>query len=658
MDKYAQLTSLKQTKRLNNQTIYTFDCETKDGLIGKQLFCWSLCNNIQNNNFHVISGFSIAELIEYFKETYNQKKKKFIYCHNLTFDIRFILEYCMLNNIVCEPIFSGSDCIFAYIKELNIKFMDSFQFLKDSQEKCEITYNVDEKYRKIDCHDLFKTDFKNWSDSDKERVIAHNKNDVIALNIIMNKFRSEMFEVSNVDILQINTPASLSMKAFRKTLETPIVNPFVIQQFDVSKKRVVYDIEKEKEKFARMSYYGGRTECINHNQLQFCFYIDKVSMYPFVMKKHEYPSGVPFWETEHSEIEKYLKKGNLAIVECNVIAPNIHLPVLPFKTDKLLFPTGKFTGVYCSPEILYALKCGYKIEYLRALIYPSKIRPFEKFVDTFIEIKNKSSGGKREGSKLILNSCYGKFGQKFRRESIKVKFFNSQMEGLEAYYEMKDKDIECEYNQIINSIWELKYKEITYSIKPFMNVSIASFVTCYARLELLKEAHFQESIGNNVYYMDTDSLVLKVLPKTLSKELGGWNIEKAFTFFKCYAPKCYIFKQSEEFNKLLNKLKDIEEIKEFCKHTNEYQDEFGLKLKGLPKSERVKILENNKTIEELEKEIKNNRIYFSEKYLTVKESLNRNKSFLSSDIKHKQFTFINSKRLTKTDNTTIPIQIQ
>jgi len=630
MNKYAELTPLKQTKRLKNLSIYTFDTETKDGLIGKEIFCWALCKNVQNNNFKVESGLEIESFVNFLRDTYDKKKKKLIFCHNLTFDIRFILDYCMRIDIDCNCIYSGSSVILAFIRDYNVKFIDSFQFLKESQKESEIRYEVSQKYCKIDCSDLFEKDFKFWSNEDKNRVIAHNKNDVIALNIILQKLRKDLFETSNVDLLTINTPASLSMKAFRKTLDTSIVNPFVIQRFNIEKRKIEYDIEKQKSEFARLSYYGGKTECFNHNILLDSFYIDVVSMYPFVMKNEYYPDGIPFWVTNHAEIEDYRKKGYLFIAECEVNCPNLSKPILPFKSDKLLFPIGRFRSVYCNPEIDYALECGYRIDFIRALVYPSKIKPFAKFVDKFIKIKNENSGGKRDSAKLILNTLYGKFGQKYDRENTKSLFFTNRDNALDCYNNLIDNNKKVIMKTIINNIYEVRFKEKSLSIKTFQNVSIASFVTSYARIKLIKKIHFEEQNGNEVYYCDTDSIVVKNKPNNLSHELGSWDIEKQFEMFKCYAPKCYIFK---------------------------IDGKMGLKLKGLSKNSRDQILEKNKTLKSIEKQIKNNLIVQNEKYLSIKESLIRNNCILSSDCKEKTFTLEDTKRITQSDNTTYPRKI-
>ena len=634
MSKYAELKPLKMSKRLKERIFYTFDIETKDGLRGTDMFCYSLSYMVQGRNFKGILSKNLDELFDFFEETFKPKRKnqKIIYSHNLTFDIRFILDYCMCKGIECNCIFSGSSVIFARIDEFNVLFIDSFQFLKESQESAEIRYEVPEKFTKIDCSNLFEKDFSKWNESDKERVLAHNKNDTIALHIIMQNFRKFMFEISNVDIFHIFTPASLSMKALRKNLEETIVNPFLITRFNPETRRYGYEIVKEKEEFARMSYYGGRTECFNHNLLENCDYVDVVSLYSDAMKNNDYPKGLCYWSTEHSEISNAIKNGILCIVECEVNAPYLHIPVLPHKTDKLLFPIGKFRGVYCSPEIEYALECGYQIDFLRALIYPSKSRPFKKFVDIFFKIKSQSKGGRRSGSKLLLNSSYGKFGQKFERNNTKSKFFKDEYQALEFYNSIIDKDENAILRKIIYDTYEVRYKEESVHAKPFMNVAIASFVTCYARLKEVKMIHKQEKLNNNVWYCDTDSVVCQNTPVNLSKKLGGWDIENHFEFFKCYAPKGYIFKQK---GKPIN-----------------------FKLKGLNRKTKEKLLQECNSIKEIEEKIINKEITNDERYLTIKESLRRNSCVLSSAIKSKTFKMLDTKRFVKSDGTTEPFYIQ
>ena len=637
MVKYAELKPLKQTKRLNTISIFTFDIETKDGLKGKEIYCWSFCKNQQGNNFKVDSSLNIKDFIDYLRET-KTKNQKIIFSHNLTFDIRFILDYCIHKDIKCNLIFSGSSVIIAIIEEFKVKFLDSMQFLKESQQNAEKTYKVPQIYTKIDCSDLFIKEYELWSNKDKERILAHNKNDVIALNIIMQNFRKNMFDISNVDILTINTPSSLAMKSFRKTLQKSIINPFIVLRYDNKSKKYFYDIQKEKEIFARASYRGGRTECLNQNEILTSYYADVVSMYPFVMKNNNYPDGIPFWDSNHDSIMNYMKNGKLCIVECLVETSNLNIPILPYKDEKmnkLLFPNGKFKGVYCSPELEYAIEMGYKIKCLRALIYPDKCKPFSRHVDKFIKVKNNSKGGMRAGNKLLLNGLYGKHGQKFNRENTKSEFFVDQNLALEVFNEFVDNDVKAilKTNEHYS---EVRYKEISQSIRTFMNVSFASFVTSYARLKLVKKIHYEENHNNKVYYCDTDSIVVKNRPKNLKHELGLWCIEKSFIKFKAFCPKVYIFKA-------LNEKTNIEEL--------------NLKMKGLNRIKKKEILQNSNNFQDIIDKIKDVEIVNEEMYLKIKESLIRNDCVLSSEIKKKTFSLKNDKRLMNKDLTSIPVII-
>ena len=531
--KYAELASLKQSKRLKEQIFYTFDSECSDGLIGKQLFCCSITHRIQNKIYDTYLFNTIDEFMKYLENNTDEKNRKIIFCQYLSFDIRFIANYCAINGIVLHQTITDSNTILAFLNEYNVKFVDSLQFLQESQEMAELTYNVPEKFRKIDCKDLFVKEFSLWSNADKNRVREHNKNDVIALHIILDTFRKNMYDICNVDILQISTPASLGIKALRKTLTHSIVNPFIVKMYDKLTNKFFNAIgDREKEKFSRESYYGGRVECYTHEKLFNVFYVDIVSSYANSMRNNDYPDGIPFWETSHDRITEYLKNGKLCIIECDVITPKMNYPILPYRDKSsglLLFPVGHFTGIYCSAEILYAQEKGYQLYFKRALIYPSKIKPFVEFVDKFMKVKNESTGGKRKGAKLLINAPYGKIGQKFEIKSTISEFYINYNDAMKKYNDLIDKEIYAACNHSIDAYYEVRYRDISFSLHEYQNVSLASFITCYSRLKLIMRIHELEKIGNLTKYCDSDSTVLEFLPDDLQENvLGFWALENSF----------------------------------------------------------------------------------------------------------------------------------
>ena len=91
-------------------------------------------------------------------------------------------------------------------------------------------------------------------------------------------------------------------------------------------------------------------------------------------------------------------------------------PFLPYKkqNNTLLFPTGKFWGVYYSEELKYARDLGYQIIPLRGYLFEEMISPFESFVsDLFAsrqEAKKSGDDAMAYVYKILMNSLYGRLG--------------------------------------------------------------------------------------------------------------------------------------------------------------------------------------------------------------------------------------------------------
>ncbi|KAF6142668.1 hypothetical protein GIB67_015154 [Kingdonia uniflora] len=104
------------------------------------------------------------------------------------------------------------------------------------------------------------------------------------------------------------------------------------------------------------------------------------------------------------------------IVQAYIITPkNIDKPFFPRrdKNGTLLFPKGKFVGVYLSEELIYAQKLRYKIFLLKGYTFEKKTSIFKNFISEVYEsrLKAKKSGDDvmSYGYKILMNSLYGRF---------------------------------------------------------------------------------------------------------------------------------------------------------------------------------------------------------------------------------------------------------
>ncbi|KAF6171997.1 hypothetical protein GIB67_029415 [Kingdonia uniflora] len=89
------------------------------------------------------------------------------------------------------------------------------------------------------------------------------------------------------------------------------------------------------------------------------YYYNVNSLYPFIMKTYPMPCGTPVWNANMRGVDLSVTYG---FIQTYIITPkNIEKPFIPIidKNGTLLFPKGKFAGMYLSDELRYAqLGCG------------------------------------------------------------------------------------------------------------------------------------------------------------------------------------------------------------------------------------------------------------------------------------------------------------
>ena len=331
-------------------------------------------------------------------------------------------------------------------------------------------------------------------------------------------------EIMDLFISEIGTPKmTIAGTAFSILLKTPFRDGTI---GDYTKNYLKISQEEK----IRQGYYGGRVEVFTRS-CNHAYKYDVNSLYPAVMHDNYYPVGRVSHTTDTDKIKARIERyKHLGICKVKVKAPdNLDIPLLPMKLEgRLLFPLGEWTGWYTSIEILQALDLGYKIEYMEGFTWKRKARLFKPFVSKYYEIKKNSTGSKKLMAKYLLNSSYGKFGQ--RREHKEVLSMDEVIErGLDIG--------EFEY---IND--ELLTHEVTSYRNRSINPVYAIFVTAYARKVLYDGMQTVKLHGGQVYYVDTDCIVSDIeLPGYMvdNDALGLWKLEETIKEGVFVAPKLY-----------------------------------------------------------------------------------------------------------------------
>ena len=309
----------------------------------------------------------------------------------------------------------------------------------------------------------------------------------------------------------------------------------------------------------RDAFCGGRTNTVKlYHQVtpnQKIHYIDVTSLYPWVNKTSVYPKGHPTFITHpgHTDIHQYF-----GLIQCQVLPPReLYHPVLPYRhDDKLLFPLcarcaeeemakplldrsyhcphpdeeRALTSTWCSPELVKAVELGYQVLYIYEVWhFPETCQwLFEDYVNTWLKIKQEASGwpednmteeqkqdyignylkyikknpGLRTLAKMMLNSMWGKFGQRLNKTRVQ------EFDDPQTFHRFLETDtLDIRHVSVINDqMVELHYQhqEEDIPVSPNLNIFVACFTTCHARIKLYETL---QSLGERVLYYDTDSII-------------------------------------------------------------------------------------------------------------------------------------------------------
>ena len=213
------------------------------------------------------------------------------------------------------------------------------------------------------------------------------------------------------------------------------------------------------------------------------------------------------------------------------------------------------TSTWCSLELVKAVELGYQVQYIYEAWHFKETCEglFADYVNTWLKIKQEASGwpqddmseqakqdyiqkyfekegiqleydnikknpGLRTLAKLMLNSMWGKFGQRLNKTQIQA------FDDPHAFHCFLDSDaLDVRHVSVINNnMVEIHYQNQKEDIRvsPNLNIFVACFTTCHARLKLYDAL---ERLGERVLYFDTDSVIyLEETPTQFQPVLGSY----------------------------------------------------------------------------------------------------------------------------------------
>jgi len=203
-------------------------------------------------------------------------------------------------------------------------------------------------------------------------------------------------------------------------------------------------------------------------------------------------------------------------------------------------------GTWCTPELVKAVEQGYEIRRIHEVWnFPPKKRKtglFATYVNTWLKIKQESAGyprgvstfeekadyirrygqrenirlnsslitknpGRKATAKLMLNSFWGKFGENLHKPTTQVVYTAADLFALVSNELL---DI-CQVRVCNEESLEVDYqnKKENQPDNGRVNIFIAAFTTCHARLKLYE---YLQLLQHQVLYFDTDSVIYSHKP--------------------------------------------------------------------------------------------------------------------------------------------------
>lgn len=196
------------------------------------------------------------------------------------------------------------------------------------------------------------------------------------------------------------TAASQAMSAFRHRFMTH---------------DIMFHDNAEVKQLERRSYFGGRTEVFRIGEVNETVHqVDINSLFPSVMDGGYYPSKLVCYDL-CGGFYPVDSRRNWHEMVAEVLVETEH-PLVPCNSEKgIIYPLGTFKTVLCGVELSYAVRMGWVKSVGSWAQY--ELKPiFTNWVQTLWKMRQeyKASGNElyEQFVKRLMNSLYGKFGQK------------------------------------------------------------------------------------------------------------------------------------------------------------------------------------------------------------------------------------------------------
>jgi len=253
----------------------------------------------------------------------------------------------------------------------------------------------------------------------------------------------------------------------------------------------------------RASYRGGRVECFRLGNFPVGDYyvLDVNSLYPAMMYNFDFP--VKYNRIIHRISTKRLAESLRSYSAVAKVLIETDEPAYAVKRERTIFPTGRFWVCLCSGELVYALQHNH-VKKIETVVFYDKAPLFKSFVGKMYPLRQdfKSAGmvSYEVLVKYLMNSLYGKFGQKAEVWEKIGTCFNEPARVETLFVAGSGYTRQIRY--LLGEIWEMTGYEESYNSFPAIAAEVAAFARIYLyKLMLIAGA-------GNYFYCDTDSLIV------------------------------------------------------------------------------------------------------------------------------------------------------
>lgn len=293
--------------------------------------------------------------------------------------------------------------------------------------------------------------------------------------------------------------------------------------------------------FIRQAQFGGRVMA-KKGVYGSCIYVDVVSEYPSVMWLYEHPYGESYTTDKINPERLGIYQVKLVFRPCKeheytescVLCQKKradYTEFLPRREEKRLKHSflQELEGVWSTYDLEIALDDGYIVkEVIKGVEWPYKGKIFAPFIEAVKHIKeNATSPSQRLGGKLIMNSVYGKMGQKIINKESKIVrrgVFQEVMLEHEDGGKIRIGDVEMDMPEFYDMDDDWEHMEINVdgvNRYPTQNsVFILSGARKFLRNHMLEIRKHAPNV--RIVYSDTDSLII------LEESLEGFDPSHMF----------------------------------------------------------------------------------------------------------------------------------